>query len=264
MTFDELNNLKAVARKYGGLNLGEVDQLIDTAERHLASAGQLRQMREALEAMKTTFSAQGRDPGHWPPLNFDERQALDIAEQHGYGRLMQLLSAAWYADQRGGAFAVGTCVSLAAKAMRTLEDALTLTTSQAEATAKANAEAAAQVPGLTEQARQMREALERLSQPSACGCKPCRGSCFSEQSLRIELEERMQIAMDALALTPSQAEQQARENAEAAALLEWWFDESNEDARESIRCKRMASAAPWTAEQWIDALRKAAKEATNV
>jgi hypothetical protein len=106
MTFDELNNLKAVARKYGGLNLGEVDQLIATAERHLASA---------------------------------------------------------------------------------------------------------------EQVRQMREALERLSQPSACGCKPCRGSCFSEQSLRIELEERMQIAMDALALTPSQAEQQARKNAEKAA-----------------------------------------------
>jgi hypothetical protein len=51
MTFDELNNLKAVAQKYGGLNLGEVDQLIDTAERHLASAEQVRQMREALDSL---------------------------------------------------------------------------------------------------------------------------------------------------------------------------------------------------------------------
>jgi hypothetical protein len=109
----------------------------------LTLAEQIRQMREALEAMKTTFSAQGREPDHWPPLNFDERQALDIAEQHGYGRLMQLLSAAWYADQRGGAFAVGTCVSLAAKAMRTLEAALALTPSQAEQKARENAEKAA-------------------------------------------------------------------------------------------------------------------------
>jgi hypothetical protein len=135
MTFDELNNLKAVARKYGGLNLGEVDQLIDTAERHLASAEQVRQMRQALMLINETM-----------PKGYE-------------CRITELSSAA-------------------------------------------------------------------------------------------------------LALTPSQAEQQARENAEKAALLEWWFDESNEDARERIRFERWASDSPWTAEQWIDAVSKV-KETPN-
>jgi len=146
MTFDELNNLKAVARKYGGLNLGEVDQLISTAERHLASAEQIRQMREALE---------------------------DVLP-----------------------------------AMR----------------------------------------------------------CLPDRTENDHINEGIRLAhargMKARALTPSQAEATAAANAEKAALLEWWFDEANEEARETIRFERWASDSPWTAQQWIEAVRKV-KETPN-
>jgi len=166
MTFDELNNLKAVARKYGGLNLGEVDQLISTAERHLASAEQVRQMREVL----------GKLEAH-------RRQYPDSMWEN------------MLKDQQ----------SNPAARYRIGEKYVT------------------HVPAML---------FEEIRQ--------------------------------ALALTPSQAEQQARENAEKAALLEWWFDEANEEARDTIRVKRSLSDSPWTAEQWIDAVSKAAKEATNV
>lgn len=96
-----------------------------TAERD-GLAGLVVQKDEALRLNQETFQSQGRDPGHRAPMNWDERQALSIADQHGYGRLMQLLSSAWYAKVRGGAFAVGTCVSTAATIMRKTEAALTL------------------------------------------------------------------------------------------------------------------------------------------
>jgi hypothetical protein len=150
MTFDQLNNLKAVARKYGGLNQGEVDQLIATAERHLASAEQLRRMREALE----------------------QTEALVFA---------------WMAVY------------------------------------------------------QFNHQLKKPHQTHA------------------DIYNDLKAAV---AIAPSQAEQQARENAEKAALLEWWFDESNEEARDTIRVKRSLSDSLWTAQQWIEAVRTA-KEASN-
>jgi hypothetical protein len=163
MTFDELNNLKAVARKYGGLNLGEVDQLIDTAERHLASAEQVRQMREVL----------GKLEAH--------------RRQYPESMWESLLK-----DQQSNAFSY-----------RIGEKYVT------------------HVPAML---------FEEIRQ--------------------------------ALTLTETAAEQQAKENAEKAALLEWWFDEANEEARERIRFERWASDSPWTAEQWIDAVSKV-KETPN-
>jgi len=56
--------------------------------------------------------------------------------------------------------------------------------------------------------------------------------------------------------------EQTEEWREKAALLEWWFDEANEEARERIRFERWASDSPWTAEQWIDAVSKV-KETPN-
>jgi hypothetical protein len=41
-------------------------------------------------------------------------------------------------------------------------------------------------------------ALEKIAQPLDCGCKPCTGQCRSEYSLGIELEERREIARNAL------------------------------------------------------------------
>jgi hypothetical protein len=119
----------------------------------------------------------------------------------------------------------------------------------------------AKLQASAEQLRQMREALEGLDQQ------------IMDLALYIDLQDNpaahkcldaVRLIQDAaLALTPSQAEQQAKENAEKAALLEWWFSESNEEARDTIRVKRSLSDSPWTLQQWIDAVRTA-KEATNV
>jgi hypothetical protein len=111
---------------------------------------------------------------------------------------------------------------------------------------------------LGEQLRQMREALEDLC-PWVWGEGTSANGGSKQVRRLLNGEEVPQKAFAALALTPSQAEQQVRENAEKAALLEWWFDEANEEARESIRVKRADSTTAWSVEQWLAEV-KAAKE----
>jgi hypothetical protein len=114
---------------------------------------------------------------------------------------------------------------------------------------------------LAEQLRQMREALEAADALVFAWMTTYQ---FNHQ-LKNPHQTHADIYNDlkaALALTPTAAEQEARENAEKAALLEWWFDEANEEARERIRFERWASDSPWTAEQWIDAVSKV-KETPN-
>lgn len=57
---------------------------------------------------------------------------------------------------------------------------------------EANARLIASAPALL-------EALERIAAPLDCGCVPCRGQCRSQYALRIELEERQDIALAAIA-----------------------------------------------------------------
>ncbi len=46
-------------------------------------------------------------------------------------------------------------------------------------------------------------ALEKIASPGDCGCVPCRGQCRSEFNLSLELDERRDIASEALALLRS-------------------------------------------------------------
>lgn len=43
------------------------------------------------------------------------------------------------------------------------------------------------------------EALERIARPHDCGCLPCIGSCTSEISLQITVDEMREIASTAIA-----------------------------------------------------------------
>lgn len=49
-----------------------------------------------------------------------------------------------------------------------------------------------------ERERVLREALERLARPLACGCLPCTGDCRSQIALESELEGRIDYARAAL------------------------------------------------------------------
>jgi len=246
MTFDELNNLKAVARKYGGLNLGEVDQLIDTAERHLASAEQVRQMREVLGKLEA-HRRQYPD-SMWENMLKDQQS--NPAARYRIGEKY--------------------VTHVPAMLFEEIRQALSLTPSEAEQQARENAEKAAKASGLGEHCRELRLALADALEDvfSNIPPKPHDGSCGGPDAQCDQLcadfataSERYRRLFLVKNAAPHVFEQQAAANAEKAALLDWWFDEANEEARETIRCKRMASDSPWTAEQWIDAVRKAAKEA---
>lgn len=54
---------------------------------------------------------------------------------------------------------------------------------------------------LMDEVERLREALGRIAAPLDCGCRPCRGSCRSETALSIELEERQDVARQALGET---------------------------------------------------------------
>jgi hypothetical protein len=90
------------------------------AERDAAKAGAARAV-EALTECHRILAKQSKDPGDYSPRNFDEKQVLAIAEHHGYGNLMVLLSSKWYAQQRGGAFSVGDCYSTNRKAAKSAD-----------------------------------------------------------------------------------------------------------------------------------------------
>ena len=80
--------------------------------------------KKALEMAHEILRKQGIDPGCYSPRNFDEQQVLHIAEHHGYGNLMVLLSSKWYQLQRGGAFSVGQCISSNASDAREINAAI--------------------------------------------------------------------------------------------------------------------------------------------
>ena len=50
----------------------------------------------------------------------------------------------------------------------------------------------------SERIKVLEDALERLSRPLACGCKPCTGDCRSKTALEAELEGRIDFARAAL------------------------------------------------------------------
>lgn len=80
--------------------------------------------KKAMEMAHEILRKQGIDPGCYSPRNFDEQQVLHIAEHHGYGNLMVLLSSKWYQLQRGGAFSVGRCISSNASDAREINAAI--------------------------------------------------------------------------------------------------------------------------------------------
>ncbi|GLS44411.1 hypothetical protein [Methylobacterium brachythecii] len=50
----------------------------------------------------------------------------------------------------------------------------------------------------------VRSVLAALAEGLQCGCMPCRGECWSKDALRFELEERCDLAQQALdALGPA-------------------------------------------------------------
>ena len=117
---------------------------------------------------------------------------------------------------------------------------------------------------LAEQVRVLREALEVVRDliETTAGIRTMSGS-----SPRWEEWDGLNKIRVALALPVPEAVKQAAENAERAGLLEWWFTESNEAARNRIRDKRTEAGDQWpeyqwTAEEWIAEVR-AAKEAGN-
>jgi hypothetical protein len=126
---------------------------------------------------------------------------------------------------------------------------------------------------LAEQNRQMREVLGKLEAhrsqyPDSMWESLLKESQQSNAAASYRIGERyvthvpamlFEEIRQAFALTPHEAEQQAKQNAEKAELVHWWFDEANEEARESIRVKRADSTTAWSVEQWLAEV-KAAKE----
>jgi len=97
----------------------------DEARANLAEAqAHAALLREALVDAAEVIIPMSKDPGCYSPMNFDEKQAVYIAEHHGFGNLMNIFCSKWYAKVRGAAFAVGPCISTAASVNRTIQAAL--------------------------------------------------------------------------------------------------------------------------------------------
>lgn len=52
---------------------------------------------------------------------------------------------------------------------------------------------------------ELKDVLEKIAAPHACGCKPCTGQCLSQDAMRIDLDEIRDMARAAIAVKGGQS-----------------------------------------------------------
>lgn len=105
-------------------------------------------------------------------------------------------------EREGNAILGGVLVDSIAR-RKQCEETIQLQLEAAERTGAALADHIAQLHQSAERERVLREALERISRPQDCGCRPHRGQCQSQEALQIEIEGLRDLAKAALAQSAS-------------------------------------------------------------